>query len=1321
MKTSSTFHRKIYIDSSLGSSKFLILICIFIAGMFSPLLAQNSTLHQFVTETGRIYQNDLATDGIYLFGTKYDGGATGSGYIYKIRPDGTGFDILHNFNASEDGLNPVGALVYSDSVLYGMTIFGGAYDQGVIFSMRTDTAVYKKLLDFDGINGTMPYASLMVSGTVLYGLSINGGHQSNGIAFKINTDGSGFKDLLDFDGNNGWNPVGSLVLSGASLFGVTNRGGTHDQGVIFKVDTSGSLYENLHDFNGTDGAQPFGALTIKDSVLYGTTMQGGPNSGGVLFRIDTSGAYFQEFNIFSSAEGINPQGTLNLIDSTLYGMTTNGGWGGQGIIYKINLDGGGYKTLYHFDGITGVNPNCSLLRIDSTFFAYIPGGEFNYGTIFSIDTSGNGFQKLMDFTASNTGYDPKGSLLYTPDALYGMTQAGGIYNKGVIYKLNPDGGGYQVLLDFNGIDGANPLGSLILVDSMLYGMTEMGGNSQEGVMFRLNTDGSGFEKLMDFNQTDGAFPPGSLCQSGDLLYGVAAAGVTDNKGVVFDFNKETKVYHILFDFSGTDAYHPEGTLVMQDSLLYGMALGGLHDGVVFKINPDGTGFKKIIDSDGNNAGRYWGSLTIADSILYGVARQGGPTDNGVLFKANLDGTGLRTLFNFNYGYGIIPTGSLIVQDSLIFGMTEIGGPNNAGVTYKIDTSGNGYSIIIDFSGEGSIASGRKASIERTIHSIGSLVSSGTSILGVATLDNGVTRTAKIFRYELFPSEQASHILFSDIKNDNMNLSWHRGNGTNCAVFAKENVLDAIPLINGLIYSANSLFGSGTEIGQSGWYCIYNGSDTTCHVSGLKKNTTYQFVVCEYNNSLGSPRYLEAASTGNPASQTTTNLDYAPTVQASQLVFIEVESNQMTVTWTRGNGDHCLLFAQADSTGTVAPADGVNYTDSAIFGSGAGIGSWYCIYNGNGTSCHVTGLEENTYYRFMVLEYNDGNTGPLYLTGTAVGNPASRKTPPATVAPTVQASGIHFTSILTDRMTFTWTRGNGAECSVFARETNSTIVPPENGIVYADSSSFGKGSQIGESGWYSVYNGEGNTITVTGLNEATIYQFMVFEFNVGDGGPVYLDSTSTDNPKFQVTSVTIMAPSLQATHITFSETGSDQTMVSWTRGNGDHCALFAKEDTAGSVSPADNTEYSDSTVFGSGEQIGQTKWYCLYNGTGNEIHITALKSNTPYRFMVCEYNIGNEGPLYQTSTASGNPVTLTTTVTGLDRGTEEYAVIYPNPTEKYIIIKHDPHRSLYIQVYDRAGKKILTKPLEGDQLDVSRLSPGTYIIIINTQSYRFIKE
>ncbi|SHF48702.1 MBG domain-containing protein, partial [Pedobacter caeni] len=109
---------------------------------------------------------------------------------------------------------------------------------------------------------------------------------------------------------------------------------------------------------------------------------------------------------------------------------------------------------------------------------------------------------------------------------------------------------------------------------------------------------------------------------------------------------------------------------------------------------------------------------------------------------------------------------------------------------------------------------------------------------------------------------AGNIKFSGTTNKATTVSWTSGLGTSRAVFMCKPAVEAVTPVDGMVYSGNVVFGSGNQIGSSGWYCVYNGNGSSVNVSGLTEGNTYGVMVIEYNNT-GSPQYLSGSSPGNP--------------------------------------------------------------------------------------------------------------------------------------------------------------------------------------------------------------------------------------------------------------------------------------------------------------------------------------------------------------------------------------------------------------------------------------------------------------------------
>jgi hypothetical protein len=120
-------------------------------------------------------------------------------------------------------------------------------------------------------------------------------------------------------------------------------------------------------------------------------------------------------------------------------------------------------------------------------------------------------------------------------------------------------------------------------------------------------------------------------------------------------------------------------------------------------------------------------------------------------------------------------------------------------------------------------------------------------------------------------------------------------------------------------------------------------------------------------------------------------------------------------------------------------------------------------------------------------------------------------------PTTQASAISFSDITFTGMTIGWTNGNGNSRAVFVKEGTGAIPNPVDQTTYSASADWSaKGTQLGTSGYYCVYNGSGNSVTLTHLLLATQYTVQVFEYDEVSNLQKYLIATAADNPKSQAT-------------------------------------------------------------------------------------------------------------------------------------------------------------------------------------------------------------
>jgi uncharacterized repeat protein (TIGR03803 family) len=362
---------------------------------------QFTILHHFgsVTNDGRYSVSTLTLDGTTLYGMAAAGGMAGTGIIFRINTDGSGYQILHHFTGTtnNDGALGVvggiaggaGPLVLDGGTLYGATRYGGTYDRGTVFKIDTNGNNYTILYHFNGTDGSRPGGALTRDGTTLYGLTPYGGANNLGVAFRLNTDGSGFTNLYTFSSASGSTPFGFPTLSGTSLYGMTYNGGVSNLGVIFRLNSEGGGYAHLHDFVGgsNDGRQARGSLTLSGTNLYGMTTMGGSSGWGVVFRMNMDGSGFTVLRSLGGNYGQDPWGEVLVSGSALYGMTQQGGTAAKGVLFRMKTDGSSYQVLHTFtgDATNGAYPKGSLTLFGSTLYGVTTsGGAYSNGVIFSL-------------------------------------------------------------------------------------------------------------------------------------------------------------------------------------------------------------------------------------------------------------------------------------------------------------------------------------------------------------------------------------------------------------------------------------------------------------------------------------------------------------------------------------------------------------------------------------------------------------------------------------------------------------------------------------------------------------------------------------------------------------------------------------------------------------------------------------------------------------------------------------------------------------------------------------------------------------------------
>lgn len=339
-------------------------------------------------------------------------------------------------------------------------------------------------------------------------------------------------------------PLGGLTDGGDGYFyGAASAGGAAGGGTVFRLRTDGTGFAVLRSLDpDTEGSGPTGALTLGgDGLLYGTTSADGPDGAGTVFRLGRDGAGFAVLHSFDGGAdgGFCPVGVTAGGDGFLYGVAGGGDEAGDGTLFRLRPDGSEFATLHTFTGeAEGAWPLAALtasggLLYGTTFL----GGADSAGTVFRMAPDGSGFQTVYEFTGDADGASPAAGLTDGGDGfLYGTAISGGDTGDGTLYRLHGDGSGFTTVHSFAGeADGSEPLGALQWgADGRLYGMAFAGGPSLSGTAYTVGADGTEFAVLAAFSADTGGLPCGALLAGGDgRLYGTTYSGGSGGAGTVF--------------------------------------------------------------------------------------------------------------------------------------------------------------------------------------------------------------------------------------------------------------------------------------------------------------------------------------------------------------------------------------------------------------------------------------------------------------------------------------------------------------------------------------------------------------------------------------------------------------------------------------------------------------------------------------------------------------------------------------------------------------------------------------------------------------------
>lgn len=235
------------------------------------------------------------------------------------------------------------------------------------------------------------------------------------------------------------------------------------------------------------------------------------------------------------------------------------------------------------------------------------------------------YEIVANFTISfQAGRTPSSVQQAADGSLYGTATAGGTFDMGTLFRLDP-AGAITTLHHFSGAaDGGQPYGLVKASDGRFYGATRAGTSSGANTVFSVTPEGT-FSTLHTFG-TEGA-PVDMFAASDGNAYALLERGGEFGNGVIFMFDAAGAA-QALHSIPTSAGISPSSFIKGTDGRFYVTTLrGGAADrGTLFAIDDAGT--ITILHEFGTSEGdgsQPIGLTQARDGRLYGTTRRGGTT------------------------------------------------------------------------------------------------------------------------------------------------------------------------------------------------------------------------------------------------------------------------------------------------------------------------------------------------------------------------------------------------------------------------------------------------------------------------------------------------------------------------------------------------------------------------------------------------------------------------------------------------------------------------------------------------------------------------
>ncbi len=187
---------------------------------YDPATSTYTKKFDFGGDNGTFPHSGLTVVKSKLYGTTLDEGVNDLGVLFAYDLATNTYTKKLDFTGTTGVVigshGTWGSLTLVNGKLYGLSVVGGANNMGVLFEYNPANNAYSKKLDFTGdtglVKGSSPEGGLTLSRNgKLYGMTVGGGFFAQGVLFEYDPATGSYVIMHDFTNNTGRNPSTELV------------------------------------------------------------------------------------------------------------------------------------------------------------------------------------------------------------------------------------------------------------------------------------------------------------------------------------------------------------------------------------------------------------------------------------------------------------------------------------------------------------------------------------------------------------------------------------------------------------------------------------------------------------------------------------------------------------------------------------------------------------------------------------------------------------------------------------------------------------------------------------------------------------------------------------------------------------------------------------------------------------------------------------------------------------------------------------------------------------------------------------------------------